>query len=182
MELLGCNNQLRFGGGSALIIPGSCKAIGEILRGLICAKFAIVSPPNSPASLSGDSSHVLKLLGGEFDVVDTIDNAFSEWIVRAEAPPFEVLSSLGTSIREAILCSRLVHRPEDKVKGSLDGTKGGSDNGYVCWGRRVAPSKQRAVNLRVSLVLCVSDMSRFNSTAFVLHDAVPNAIVDGGGA
>ena len=87
VKLLGLDSKLLFGGDLGLRSPRCCKASSRVLRSLVGAKIAIVRPPDSPAPVGGNSSHMLKLLRSEVEVVDTVDNTFSERIVVAEAFP-----------------------------------------------------------------------------------------------
>jgi hypothetical protein len=150
------------GGSRGLVLPGDGETLGHVLRSRARTLLAVPCVPDVFSVLSSDTSHVLKLLGREVQVVDTFDDAFGEWIVMAETLPREVLPSPRTSIREAVLRGARVHRPEDEVKCGLDGNEGGAEDWHLDCGRLVAPSEQSAVDLLVTIIFCSLDVRRFH--------------------
>lgn len=118
VELLGLDGKLLFGGDLWLRSPRGCKASSRVLRSLVGAKLAIIRPPDSPAPVGGNSSHVPKLLWSEVEVVNAIENAFSERIVVAKAFPSHS-APIPVTIRKVVRRGTIVHGPENEVKGSL---------------------------------------------------------------
>lgn len=60
----------------------------------------------------------------------------------------------------------------------LDCNESGAESWHLGCSRRVAPGEQRAVDLLVTIILCLLDVTRFHSTAFVLLNAGPHTILD----
>lgn len=181
VEHLGCDIECRSGSNFGLGPPGSCKAVGGVRWSLVGAEFAVIRSPDGPASLKRGSSHVFELFRREIEVIDTVDNAFGERVVRTEALPFQVISSPGTIGREAVVCGGVVHRPEDEMERSLDSNKCSAEGWDLCRARNVARSEQGFVDLFVAVLFCISETAGFHSTTFVLNDAVSNTIVDSAG-
>lgn len=137
---LSCNVKLLFGGDFWLGSSGSCKAIGGIFRCVGCTELAVIRSPDRPTSLIGHNSHVFKLFRGEVEVVHAFDDTFGERIVTAQTRPAKGIACPGT-IGKAVLGRTLKHGPEDEVKCSLNGDKGGSKDWNSCCVGRIAPGE-----------------------------------------
>jgi len=173
--LLACFDCVVFGGSRGLVLPGDGETFGHVLRSWARTLLAVPGIPDVSTMFSGDASHVLKLLGREVQVVDTLDDAFGEWIVMAETLPREVLPSPRTIVREAVLRGARVHGPEDEVECGLNSNESGAESWHLGWGRLVAPGEQSAVDLLVTIIFCSLDVRRFHCTGVVLQEAGTHA-------
>lgn len=181
VERLCCNVELVFGGDFGLRSPGRCKASGGVARRLVRTKLAVVLSSNLATSLVGDSSHVFQLLSGEVEVVHAFDNTFGERIVVTKTRPAVSIARPWT-IGEAVLGGALEHWPEDEVEGRFDGDNGCSKDWHLSCGGTRTPGEQCFVYLLPTLCLGFLEVFGLHSTALVLENAVPNAVVDSGSA
>jgi len=140
----------------------------------LCFLLRIPVSPNLSLPLEGDSGHELEPLSGEFEVVDSSNDAFGEQVVRWKAPPFIVIARPGT-LGKAVLRGPFVHGPQEKMECGLDGDKCSAECWYMCWARLRTMAKQCCVDLLVALILRISDSEGLDDTVLVLYQATSNS-------